>query len=276
MNRKPGGKIALNLGGLKLGSTSKKDSEEPSSSAGFGSFGKLDKPIVNEANAEATKDASKDVEFVAEANDDIAQVMGFSGFGDTKKAKQFDMSKILEEAKDKARERNADKNEELEQKAIEIAKKQDKIREELAKKKDKKAEKYDSSDDEDDFIGPPIPKAGPSTSKITENESKNEDSDEDSDSSDDEDNLEKKIPRSHEAKMSHGERAVTSLAIDPSGTRIVSGGLDFEVKFWDFAGMDSSMRSFRTIKPCESHIIRNLDYSSTGDKLLVIPGKSKA
>ena len=40
--------------------------------------------------------------------------------------------------------------------------------------------------------------------------------------------------------------------------------------------MDQNMNSFRTIKPCESHVIRNLEYSSTGDKILVIPGSSQA
>ena len=40
--------------------------------------------------------------------------------------------------------------------------------------------------------------------------------------------------------------------------------------------MDSSLRSFRSIRPCESHVIRALEYSSTGDKLLVVPGSSQA
>jgi len=41
------------------------------------------------------------------------------------------------------------------------------------------------------------------------------------------------------------------LSLDPSGARLVSGGYEYDVKFWDFAGMDSSLRSFRTITPCE-------------------------
>ena len=75
--------------------------------------------------------------------------------------------------------------------------------------------------------------------------------------------------------MGHGERAVTSLAIDPSGSRLISGGIDFELKFWDFSGMDSSLKNFRTLKPCESHVIRNLEYSSTGDKILVVAANSQ-
>ena len=61
--------------------------------------------------------------------------------------------------------------------------------------------------------------------------------------------------------------------IDLSGARLVSGSIDYDVKFWDFAGMDSSLRSFRSIRPCESHVIRALEYSATGDKLLVVPGR---
>ena len=46
---------------------------------------------------------------------------------------------------------------------------------------------------------------------------------------------------------------VSALALDPSGARLVTGGHDFIVKFWDFAGMDQSLQSFRQIKPCERH-----------------------
>ena len=39
-----------------------------------------------------------------------------------------------------------------------------------------------------------------------------------------------------------GEKAITSLALDPGGARVLSGGIDYELKFWDFAGMDPSLR----------------------------------
>jgi WD40 repeat protein len=47
------------------------------------------------------------------------------------------------------------------------------------------------------------------------------------------------------------------------------------VKLWDFAGMDASFKSFRTLRPCESHVIRALEFSSTGDKLLVASGSAQ-
>ena len=63
--------------------------------------------------------------------------------------------------------------------------------------------------------------------------------------------FEKKFPISHEISLDHGVKPVSALGLDPSGARVVTGGYDYEVKFWDFAGMDSSFRSFRTIQPCQ-------------------------
>lgn len=40
-------------------------------------------------------------------------------------------------------------------------------------------------------------------------------------------------------------RAVTCLDIDPSGSRLVTGSLDYTVRMFDFSGMKSDLRSFR-------------------------------
>lgn len=76
--------------------------------------------------------------------------------------------------------------------------------------------------------------------------------------------------------MHHGNKAVVALAADPSGARLVSGSVDYQVCFWDFAGMDSSMKSFRSITPCENHPIKAIQYSCTGELILVISGMSQA
>lgn len=44
---------------------------------------------------------------------------------------------------------------------------------------------------------------------------------------------------------------VSALGLDPSGARLVTGGYDFDVKFWDFAGMDQALQAFRSLQPCE-------------------------
>ena len=41
------------------------------------------------------------------------------------------------------------------------------------------------------------------------------------------------------------------MGLDPAGARLLTGGYDCELKFWDFAGMDSSLQSFRSMHPCE-------------------------
>ncbi len=46
---------------------------------------------------------------------------------------------------------------------------------------------------------------------------------------------------------------VSAMGLDPAGARLVTGGYDYDVKFWDFAGMDASLRHFRQIRPCERY-----------------------
>ena len=39
--------------------------------------------------------------------------------------------------------------------------------------------------------------------------------------------------------------------------------------------MDSTLRAFRTIQPCECHPIRTLQYSTTGASILVVAGNAQ-
>jgi hypothetical protein len=49
------------------------------------------------------------------------------------------------------------------------------------------------------------------------------------------------------------KKGVTALALDTSGSRLLSGGFDYQLKFWDFNGMTSDLLSFRTLEPVEGH-----------------------
>src|SRR5271169_847882 len=66
------------------------------------------------------------------------------------------------------------------------------------------------------------------------------------------------------------KQAVSAITLDPSGSRLVSGSYDYDVKFWDFAGMSSALKPFKTIEPVEGHPIHHLEYSLSGDSILVI------
>ncbi|VEN41924.1 unnamed protein product [Callosobruchus maculatus] len=175
----------------------------------------------------------------------MKEVMGISTFG--KKAKTFDVAEMVKQVKETAKQ---------------VTKKPE---------EDKPLESSEESED-DDLIGPPVPQnLLPASQKEAE---KNESAEESDDNP--EDDIKLLIPCSHEVQMVHGTKAVTAISVDPSGARLASGSVDYDVSFWDFAGMDCSMRSFRTLQPADNHPIRGLHYSNTGDLLLVISGASQA
>ena len=47
------------------------------------------------------------------------------------------------------------------------------------------------------------------------------------------------------------------------------------MKFWDFNSMDSSCRAFRTLQPFECHQIKSIQYSQTGDSVLIAAGNAQ-
>ncbi|KAH0520577.1 WD repeat-containing protein 70 [Microtus ochrogaster] len=144
----------------------------------------------------------------------------------------------------------------------------------------------DSSDDE--LIGPPLPPktVGEPVHTVDEDilgplppplgEEGEDDDDDDLEDEGEEENPVQRIPDSHEITLKHGTKTVSALGLDPSGARLVTGGYDYDVKFWDFAGMDASFKAFRSLQPCECHQIKSLQYSNTGDMILVVSGSSQA
>jgi hypothetical protein len=190
-------KISLKLGGLKIGAsigTNPDAKVEETPKVGFGTFGSFGKEkseskpaepvaarrsdfenLIKTADPESppaeVRKPVEEEEMIVESTSDIARVMGFSGFGDSKKAKQFDMSIIFEEARKKALDRNASNNLKLEEEGKACLEQETIIHKfEKTISGEKKvqgprlpptvnlAEVVNDSDDEDDeFIGPPIP-----------------------------------------------------------------------------------------------------------------------
>ncbi|KAM9679868.1 WD repeat-containing protein 70 isoform 2-T2 [Dama dama] len=232
----------------------------------------------------------------------LAVTMGFTGFG--KKARTFDLEAMFEqtrrtaversrktlEAREREEEMNREKelrrqNEDLEPtssgSSVARACSKSSSRDTSSSESD---ESSDSSDDE--LIGPPLPlkmveePVNPMETVLSPlppplAEDMEEDDDDDGDS-EEEENPVRKIPDSHEITLRHGTKTVSALGLDPSGARLVTGGYDYDVKFWDFAGMDASFKAFRSLQPCECHQIKSLQYSNTGDMILVVSGSSQA
>ncbi|XP_074788400.1 WD repeat-containing protein 70 [Athene noctua] len=247
--------------------------------------------------------AEADAEVLAGPDPELAATMGFSGFG--KKARTFDLEAMFEQTRRTAVERSRKVLEAREREKEDQAEKEFRspctdssassasatgAGSTLSQREEGSSESEDSSDEEltgpsmqsqtsaqgpaedtdddedDEFIGPPLPPGF-----------KDSDDDNDNDDTEEEDNNPvKKIPDSHEITLQHGTKTVSALGLDPSGARLITGGYDYDVKFWDFAGMDASLQAFRSLQPCECHQIKSLQYSSTGDVILVVSGNSQA
>ncbi|KAH7836438.1 hypothetical protein Vadar_001224 [Vaccinium darrowii] len=141
----------------------------------------------------------------------------------------------------------------------------------------------DGDDDEDRMIGPPRPAAV------------NEEDDEDGDDgemigppppppvgsdveedSDEEGESRFRIPLSNEIILKGHTKVVSALAVDHSGSRVLSGSYDYSVHMYDFQGMNARLQSFRQLEPFEGHQVRTLSWSPSADRFLCVTGSAQA
>ncbi len=61
---------------------------------------------------------------------------------------------------------------------------------------------------------------------------------------------------------------MTALAVDRAGARVLSGSRDYSLRMFDFNGMNSTMRAFRTLQPADGHPINAVSWSPTGEALV--------
>ena len=116
-----------------------------------------------------------------------------------------------------------------------------------------------------------------------EHNAKDESSDEDSeDESDDED----EFPVSHELVIKTHEKPITTLTIDPSGSRFITGSTDCTIKFHDFASMTpNTLHAFKSVDPTatkasansETHPIHHVEFNpNSPSSVLVISATPQA
>eukprot|EP00884_Botryococcus_braunii_P018671 jgi/Botrbrau1/5488/Bobra.27_1s0027.2 len=130
----------------------------------------------------------------------------------------------------------------------------------------------------EDLVGPARP-AGISDVSIAgdRSESNSDDTENGAGDSDDDDMEEDpyRLPISHEVNLEGQKKVVTALAADPAGSRLLAGSRDYTLRMFDFNGMNSTMRSFRSLEPSEGHPVHALSWSPTGDAFLVVTGSSQ-
>ncbi|KAF2205850.1 WD40 repeat-like protein [Delitschia confertaspora ATCC 74209] len=117
----------------------------------------------------------------------------------------------------------------------------------------------------------------PTASKKEESDN---DSDDDSDDDSDEEEEEDEFPVSHELVVKTHERAVTTISLDHSGTRIATGSTDCTLKLHDLSAMTpTTIRAFKTVDPSatkssansETHPIHQVIFNphSAGQMLVI-------
>ncbi|XP_015904057.1 WD repeat-containing protein 70 [Parasteatoda tepidariorum] len=203
--------------------------------------------------------------------DAMSSLMGFSSFG--KKARTFDFEALFEQTRRAAKEKFGSAAESVEKDTTKNTKTNESSSSDSGESSSSGSGESSSSDSdsEDELIGPPVPE-----NILKDQEAKEDSSDYEEETSTLLEDRYRVIPVSHEVQLEHGNKTVSAISLDPNGARLISGGYDFDIKFWDFAGMDVSLQSFRSLRPCECHQIKNLEYSITGDAILVIAGNSQA
>jgi WD40 repeat protein len=87
--------------------------------------------------------------------------------------------------------------------------------------------------------------------------------------------MEKKVPISHQVDLVGHTKAVACVAIEPAGNRLVTGSLDYNIKMFDFGGMDTRHRPFYSVEVEEGHPVTSISHSPSGDKFIVSTGSSQ-
>ncbi len=115
----------------------------------------------------------------------------------------------------------------------------------------------------------------PSPKDNTDDNSSEEESDEDDE-----------FPVSHELVLKTHERSITTLTVDPSGSRFITGSTDCTIKFHDFASMTpNTLHAFKSIDPTatkasastETHPVHHVEFNpNSPSQILVISATPQA
>ena len=125
---------------------------------------------------------------------------------------------------------------------------------------------------------------GPKDVKARDTQSDQDDGEESDD--DDDDDEDDEFPVSHELVLKTHERTVTTMSVDPSGSRLITGSTDCTVKLHDFSSMTpTTLRAFKSVDPTvtkvstntETHPIHHVAFNpNSASQILIIPATPQA
>ncbi len=120
--------------------------------------------------------------------------------------------------------------------------------------------------------------------KQEESDSKSSNDGIDSDDEDSEEDEDDEFPTSHELIFRTQERAVTTITVDPAGSRMITGSTDSTIKLHDFASMTpTTLRAFKSVDPsagkasanAETHPIHVAKFNPNSPSIKYVIGISK-
>ena len=83
------------------------------------------------------------------------------------------------------------------------------------------------------------------------------------------------IPMRSCLTLSEHTGAISSIKLDSHQNRMISGGCDYQLCFWDLPNLKDPPKPFRTLEPHEKQPITQLAFSPDDQKILVSSGGSK-
>ncbi|KAI9631741.1 putative transcription factor [Dioszegia hungarica] len=128
-----------------------------------------------------------------------------------------------------------------------------------------------AQDEDEEDIGP-MPPASIAGKRKAGDATKASDGEDDEEEDEDEEEEPDRTPITHEIVLKDHTKTVSALSVDPSGSRIATGGYDYDAKLWDFGGMDARLKPFKSWEPNGNYLVRDLDWSSDGKRVLVVSG----
>lgn len=124
-------------------------------------------------------------------------------------------------------------------------------------------------------------KDAPQDGRVGKDESSDEDSEDESDDDDDDE-----FPVSHELVLKTHDKPITTITVDTSGSRFITGSTDCTVKFHDFASMTpNTLHAFKSIDPTatkasassETHPVHHIEFNpNSPSSVLVISATPQA
>ena len=208
----------------------------------------------NDQSNPLDNDCNDDVAF---DDADVAAMMGFSGgFGSKKKQRREEKKKEEKSVIGEGRRAEKASDDDARNRSRDAAS-NSKRRENVV------VDEYGKRDDNDD-----------NDNNKKNNTTEEEENDDDDDNESDE---YEKLPISDEVELGNPhKKTVTTIAVERTGSRFITGARDGMVKLYDFNGMRKDLHPFREIEPNEGYPVHSLDWSPSGDAFVVATGSNKA